>query len=79
MSEGQQNTQGLAFGRLRRPHRGDGPTSQFGSKTYSGWVNSPIILMVLNVKLPKRMDLATSSRRGDDAVPGRIVAGWRQA
>jgi hypothetical protein len=36
----------------------------------------PIFLLVPQVKLRKRLDLARDAERAIDAVPGRIVAGW---
>ena len=38
--------------------------------------NAPIFLLVQQVKLPKRLDLARDAVRAHDAVPGLIVAGW---
>ena len=46
------------------------------SKTGRGKVTAPIFLLVPQVKLPKRLDLARDAERAIDAVPGRIVAGW---
>jgi hypothetical protein len=36
----------------------------------------PIFLLVPQVKLRKRLDLARDAERAVDSVPGRIVAGW---
>lgn len=46
------------------------------SKTGRGQVTVPIFLMVHQVKLPKRLDLARDAERALAAVPGRIVANW---
>jgi hypothetical protein len=36
----------------------------------------PIFLLVPQVKLPKRLDLARDAERAVDGVPGMIVAAW---
>ena len=36
----------------------------------------PIFLLVPQVKLPKRLDLARDAERAADGVPGLIVANW---
>ena len=36
----------------------------------------PIFLLVPQVKLPKRLDLARDADRAQDALPGMIVANW---
>lgn len=46
------------------------------SKTGRGAVTAPIFLLVPQVKLPKRLDLARDTARAHDAVPGLIVANW---
>ena len=46
------------------------------SKTGRGLVTAPIFLLVPQVKLPKRLDLARDAERAHDAVPGLIVAKW---
>jgi hypothetical protein len=46
------------------------------SKTGRGLVTAPIFLLVPQVKLPKRLDLARDAARAHDAVPGLIVANW---
>ena len=46
------------------------------SKTGRGIVTAPIFLLVPQVKLPKRLDLARDAERAHDAVPGLIVANW---
>ena len=49
------------------------------SKTGRGQVTSPIFLLVPQVKLPKRLDLARDAERAHDALPGLIVASWVEA
>ena len=46
------------------------------SKTGRGLVTAPIFLLVPQVKLPKRLDLARDADRALDGVPGLIVAHW---
>ena len=46
------------------------------SKTGRGKVTAPIFLLVPQVKLPKRLDLARDADRALDRVPGLIVANW---
>jgi hypothetical protein len=36
----------------------------------------PVFLLVQQVKLPKRLDLARDAERAIDGAPGRIVADW---
>ncbi len=46
------------------------------SKTGRGKVTAPLFLLVPQVKLPKRLDLARDADRALDSVPGLIVAKW---
>jgi len=46
------------------------------SKIGRGQVTAPIFLLVPQVKLPKRLDLARDAERAHEAVPGLIVANW---
>ena len=46
------------------------------SKSGRGVVTAPIFLLVPQVKLPKRLDLAQDAERAADGVPGLIVAKW---
>jgi hypothetical protein len=46
------------------------------SKTGRGVVTAPIFLLVPQVKLPKRLDLARDAELAIDGVPGLIVANW---
>ena len=46
------------------------------SKTGRGLTTVAIFLLVPQVKLPKRLDLARDAERAVDGVPGRIVANW---
>ena len=48
-----------------------------GTRT-SGATAAPIFLLVPQVKLPKRLDLARDAERAHDAVPGLIVANWAE-
>ncbi|NEX48713.1 DUF6441 family protein [Pseudotabrizicola algicola] len=49
------------------------------AKTGRGATTVPIFLLVPQVKLPKRLDLARDAARAHDAVPGLIVAKWVEA
>jgi hypothetical protein len=62
----------VAEGRLNA--RGRAVVSR--SKTGRGVATAPIFLLVPQVKLPKRLDLAQDAARAHDAVPGLIVANW---
>ena len=46
------------------------------SKTGRGLATVPIFLLVPQVKLRKRLDLARDAERAVDGVPGMIVAKW---
>ena len=46
------------------------------SKTGRGKITAPIFLLVPQVKLPKRLDLARDVARAHDSVLGLIVANW---
>ena len=62
----------VAEGRLNA--RGRAVASR--SKTGRGITTVPIFLLVPQVKLPKRLDLARDAERAHDAVPGLIVTNW---
>ena len=62
----------VAEGRLNT--RGRAVASR--SKTGRGLTTVPIFLLVPQVKLPKRLDLARDAARAHEAVPGLIVANW---
>jgi hypothetical protein len=62
----------VADGRLN--NRGLGVVSR--SKTGRGRATVPIFLLVPQVKLPKRLDLARDAERAHDSVSGLIVANW---
>jgi hypothetical protein len=47
------------------------------SKTGRGLATVPIFLLVPQVRLPKRLDLARDAAAVHAAVPGLIVANWR--
>ena len=49
------------------------------SKTGRGVTTVPIFLLVPQVQLRKRLDLARDAARAHDAVPGLIVANWVEA
>ena len=46
------------------------------SKTGKGQVTAPIFLLVRQVKLPKRLDLARDAERALAGIPGSIVRNW---
>lgn len=56
-----------------------GRTVASRSKTGRGRVTSPIFLLVPQVRLPKRLDLARDAERAHSAVPGLIVENWVEA
>lgn len=41
-----------------------------------GGITAPVYLLVPQVKLSKRLDLARDAERALDSVPGLIVANW---
>ncbi len=47
------------------------------SKTGRGLVTAPIFLLVPQVKLPKRLDLARDAERVAGGIAGTVVIGWR--
>ena len=59
---------------VRLNSRGLAATSR--SKTGRGQVTSPMFLLVPQVELPKRLDLARDAERAHELVPGLIVANW---
>ena len=62
----------VAEGRLNT--RGVGVASR--SKTGRGLTTVPIFLLVPQVKLRKRLDLARDAKAAQDRIPGAIVANW---
>ncbi len=46
------------------------------SKTGRGQVTAPIFVLVRQVKLPKRLDLARDAERAQSAIPASIVRNW---
>ena len=62
----------VAEGRLNSKGRAVGSRA----KTGRGLTTVPIFLLVPQVKLRKRLDLARDAVRAVDGVPGRIVAKW---
>ena len=63
--------------RARINTRGQAVASR--AKTGRGKITAPIFLLVPQVKLPKRLDLARDADRALDGVPGVIVANWVEA
>ena len=59
---------------VRLNTRGQAAVSK--SKTGRGQVTAPIFLLVPQVKLPKRLDLARDAERALAAIPGSIVRNW---
>ncbi|MFP7572423.1 DUF6441 family protein [Marivita sp. S2033] len=68
------NGPSLLVAESRLNKRGQAVASR--SKTGRGKVTAPIFLLVPQVKLPKRLDLARDADRALDSVPGLIVANW---
>ena len=62
----------VAEGRLN--NRGLGVASR--SKTGRGKATVPIFLLVRQVKLRKRLDLARDAKASQESIPGAIVANW---
>ena len=62
----------VAEGRLNK----SGRAVASRSKTGRGMTTVPIFLLVPQVKLPKRLDLARDTDRAQGALPGMIVANW---
>ena len=46
------------------------------SNTGRGQVTAPIFLLIRQVKLPKRLDLARDAERAQAAIPGSILRNW---
>ena len=59
---------------VRLNTRGQAAVSK--SKMGRGQVTAPIFLLVRQVKLPKRLDLARDAERALAAIPGSIVRNW---
>ena len=59
---------------VRLNTRGQAAVSK--SKTGRGQVTAPIFLLIRQVKLPKRLDLARDAERALAAIPGSIVRNW---
>jgi hypothetical protein len=62
----------IAEGRLSS--RGRAVASR--SKTGRGLTSVPVFLLVPQVKLPKRLDLARDAERATAELPGQIMVGW---
>ncbi len=59
---------------VRLNTRGQAAVSK--SKTGRGQVTAPIFLLIRQVKLPKRLNLARDVERAQAAIPGSIVRNW---
>jgi Family of unknown function (DUF6441) len=59
---------------VRLNSRGQAAVSR--AKTTRGQVTAPIFLLVRQVKLPKRLELARDAESAHELVPGLIVANW---
>jgi hypothetical protein len=59
---------------VRMNSRGQAAVSR--SKRGRGQVTAPIFLLVPQVKLPKRLDLARDAEQAHEVVPGLIVVNW---
>ena len=59
---------------VRLNTRGQAAVSK--SKTGKGQLTAPIFLLVRQIKLPKRLDLARDAERAQAAIPGSIVRNW---
>ena len=64
----------LVADRARINTRGQAVASR--SKTGRNQVTAPIFLLVPQIRLPKRLDLARDAERAHDSVPGMIVVNW---
>jgi Family of unknown function (DUF6441) len=76
VAEWRLNTKGQAVASRSKTGRGHDPGSPSRSKSGRGLVTAPIFLLVPQVKLPKRLDLARDAERVADGVPGLIVTRW---
>jgi hypothetical protein len=76
VAEGRLNTTGQAV--VSRSKTGHGKVSSVRKRSGGAFAakNAPIFLLVPQVKLPKRLDLARDAERALDSVPGLIVAHW---
>mgnify|MGYP001112910108 CR=1 FL=1 len=68
------NRPSLLIAEARLNTRGKAVRSR--SKTGRGVVSAPIFILVPQVKLSKRLDLARDAVRAADSIPGLIVAKW---
>jgi hypothetical protein len=62
--------------RLRFVYRRNGPSLLVAPTASRATAVVPIFLLVPQIKLPKRLDLASDAERVHDAVPGLMVANW---
>ena len=76
--EGRLNTKGQTVVSRSKAGRGKGSSDRKRSGGAFAPKNAPIFLLVPQVKLPKRLDLARDAERAVDGVPGLIVANWAE-
>lgn len=76
VAEGRLNTKGQAVVSRSKTGRGKGSSVRKRSTGAFAAMNAPIFLLVPQVKLPKRLDLARDADRVMDSVPGLIVTNW---
>ena len=70
------NTRGQAAVSKSKTGRGQGSSGSNRSGGSIAAKNAPIFLLVRQVKLPKRLDLARDAERALAAIPGSIVRNW---
>ena len=76
VAESRLNTKGQAVVSRSKTGRGKGSSGRNRSSGSIAAKNAPIFLLVPQVKLPKRLDLARDADRALDSVQGLIVAHW---
>jgi len=72
------NTRGQAVASRSKTGRGQGSSVRNRSGGSIAAKNAPIFLLVPQVKLPKRLDLARDAARAHETIPGLIVANWAE-
>ena len=70
------NTRGQAAISKSETGRGQGSSGSNRSGGSIAAKNAPIFLLIRQVKLPKRRDLAQDAERALAAIPGSIVRNW---
>ena len=76
VAEGRLNTKGQAVVSRSKTGRGKGSSVRKRSGGAFAAKNAPIFLLVPQVNLPKRLNLARDADRALDSVPELIVANW---